>query len=256
MKLLRMLDDDDWIIANESGQARVLKKKRRYYDRSVLDRSTGRKLEGVEVTDKGNYNSKIAHPFQKNFKVWIGTFDTPEEAHHAYLAMKRRFNYINAASSKNPANKPVEEAEKQTPPSPEPVHESRETSPPDSIVVDSTSPTSTTVPDPYDQLPGLELIREVLRKEDSISLTRNHITLDDWELGCFGMLQAYFVTNEKEADLLVALINEGRERLRRRGRRLDWDSPIYIFLNMSKTKDEGEFRRILAGLPNPLHFLP
>lgn len=52
--------------------------------------STGKKIVGVRMTNRGNFGASIIDPFKKK-KVWLGSFTTAEEASRAYLAKDAQF---------------------------------------------------------------------------------------------------------------------------------------------------------------------
>ncbi|XP_022893661.1 ethylene-responsive transcription factor ERF116-like [Olea europaea var. sylvestris] len=76
-----------------SGKIRPRIKK---FNSRVLDQNGMGKLIGVQKRKSGKYSAEIRDPFKKK-RVWLGTYNTAEEASEVYLAKKREFEEKQSA---------------------------------------------------------------------------------------------------------------------------------------------------------------
>lgn len=66
-----------------------------------LRNSSSAMPQGVRKRPWGKYASEIRDPFNKNKRIWLGSFDTAEEASAAYQAKKREFEILKTGENNN-----------------------------------------------------------------------------------------------------------------------------------------------------------
>ncbi|XP_022894144.1 ethylene-responsive transcription factor ERF069-like [Olea europaea var. sylvestris] len=80
---------------DEKGSGKIRPRIKKFNSR-VLDQNGMGKLIGVRKRKSGKYSAEIRDPFKKK-RVWLGTYNTVEEASEVYLAKKREFEEKQSA---------------------------------------------------------------------------------------------------------------------------------------------------------------
>ncbi|KAM3396718.1 hypothetical protein P3S68_000230 [Capsicum galapagoense] len=87
------------------------------YDITTSDSNVKKSLIGIKRRKSGRYAAEITDPIRHK-KVWLGTFDTVEEASQAYLSKKSEFENEKLRQQGNKKNKPTKSFDQIWPESP------------------------------------------------------------------------------------------------------------------------------------------
>lgn len=85
---------------SNNGGKNSVKRRRRIFDNSAPRKTSSSTYKGVRQRKWGKWAAEIRDPF-KGARIWLGTYNTPEEASKAYETKKLEFEAMGAYTLKN-----------------------------------------------------------------------------------------------------------------------------------------------------------